>query len=79
MGKSIVGYLRSQIDTVFVAKFFNAGQLGNYHMARDVAMLPGHYLLGPAIESLLADFKDYKYLPINLGERVIQVLFIVAL
>jgi lipopolysaccharide exporter len=79
MGKSIVGYLRSQIDTVFVAKFFNAGQLGNYHMARDVAMLPGHNLLGPAIEPLLADFKDYKSLPVNLGERVSQVLCIVAL
>jgi hypothetical protein len=42
-------------------------------------MLPGHNLLGPAIEPLLADFKDYKYLSINLGERVSQVLCIVAL
>jgi O-antigen/teichoic acid export membrane protein len=29
LGKSIVGYLRSQIDTVLVAKFFNPTQLGN--------------------------------------------------
>jgi O-antigen/teichoic acid export membrane protein len=65
LGKSIVGYLRSQIDTVLVAKFFNTSQLGNYHMARDVAMLPGYNILGPAIEPLLADFKDYKTIQLN--------------
>lgn len=79
LGKSIIGYCRSQIDTVIVAKFFSVGQLGNYHMARDVAMLPGHNLLGPAIEPLLADFKDYKSLPGELGVRVSKSLCIVAL
>lgn len=79
LGKSIVGYLRSQIDTVLVAKFFNPTQLGNYHMARDVAMLPGYNILGPAIEPLLADFKDHKQDPITLGSRVSKVLCIVSL
>ena len=79
LGKSIVGYLRSQIDTVLVAKFFSTAQLGNYHMARDVAMLPGYNLLGPAIEPLLADFKDHKQNPITLGHRVSKVLCIVSL
>ena len=78
LGKSIVGYLRSQIDTVLVAKFFSTPQLGNYHMARDVAMLPGYNILGPAIEPLLADFKDYKNNPIKLGQRVSKVLCIVS-
>lgn len=78
LGKSIVGYLRSQIDTVLVAKFFSTSQLGNYHMARDVAMLPGYNILGPAIEPLLADFKDYKENPTVLGLRVSKVLCIVA-
>jgi O-antigen/teichoic acid export membrane protein len=78
LGKSIVGYLRSQIDTVFVAKFFSTAQLGNYHMARDVAMLPGYNILGPAIEPLLADFKDHKNNPIKLGLRVSKVLCIVS-
>lgn len=78
LGKSIVGYLRSQIDTVLVAKFFSTAQLGNYHMARDVAMLPGYNLLGPAIEPLLADFKDYKDHPRKLGHRVSKVLCIVS-
>ncbi|MEP1446555.1 MAG: oligosaccharide flippase family protein [Paraglaciecola sp.] len=78
LGKSIIGYLRSQIDTVLVAKFFNPTQLGNYHMARDVAMLPGYNIIGPAIEPLLADFKDYKQDPIKLGRRVSKVLCIVS-
>jgi O-antigen/teichoic acid export membrane protein len=78
LGKSIVGYLRSQIDTVLVAKFFSTAQLGNYHMARDVAMLPGYNILGPAIEPLLADFKDHKHNPIKLGQRVSKVLCIVS-
>jgi O-antigen/teichoic acid export membrane protein len=78
LGKSIVGYLRSQIDTVLVAKFFSTAQLGNYHMARDVAMLPGYNILGPAIEPLLADFKDHKNNPIKLGHRVSKVLCIVS-
>jgi PST family polysaccharide transporter len=78
LGKSIVGYLRSQIDTVLVAKFFSSTQLGNYHMARDVAMLPGYNILGPAIEPLLADFKDHKQNPIKLGGRVSKVLCMVS-
>jgi O-antigen/teichoic acid export membrane protein len=78
LGKSIVGYLRSQIDTVLVAKFFSTAQLGNYHMARDVAMLPGYNILGPAIEPLLADFKDHKHNPIKLGQRVSKVLCIIS-
>jgi O-antigen/teichoic acid export membrane protein len=78
LGKSIVGYLRSQVDTVLVAKFFNPTQLGNYHMARDVAMLPGYNILGPAIEPLLADFKDHKLDPVSLGKRVSKVLCIVS-
>jgi lipopolysaccharide exporter len=78
LGKSIVGYLRSQIDTVLVAKFFSTSQLGNYHMARDVAMLPGYNILGPAIEPLLADFKDYKDSPSVLGHRVSNVLCILS-
>lgn len=76
--KNVVGYLRSQVDTIIVAKFFSTTQLGNYHMARDIAMLPAYNLLGPAIEPLLANFKDYKRDPANLGIRLTAVLCIVT-
>ena len=58
LGKNIVGYARSQCDTVFVSKFFSALTLGNYHMARELAMMPAHFLLAPAIEPLLSAFKE---------------------
>ncbi|WP_181406619.1 oligosaccharide flippase family protein [Alteromonas mediterranea] len=60
IGKNIVGYARSQCDTVIVSKFFSALTLGNFHMARELAMMPAHFLLGPAIEPLLSAFKDDK-------------------
>lgn len=60
LGKSVVGYMRSQSDTVVVSKFFSGGALGNYHMARELAMMPAHFLLGPAIEPLLSAFKNDK-------------------
>jgi PST family polysaccharide transporter len=41
-------------------------------------MLPGYNILGPAIEPLLADFKDHKHNPIKLGSRVSKVLCIVS-
>ncbi len=61
MAKSVVGYMRSQVDTIFVSKVFSAEVLGNYHMARDVAMMPAHFLLGPAVEPLLSAFKNDKH------------------
>lgn len=60
LGKSILGYIRSQIDTLLVARYFGATQLGQYYMARDIAMLPAHNLLSPAIEPLLAALRDDK-------------------
>ena len=60
LAKSIVGYTRSQIDTVVVSRTFSSGVLGNYHMARELAMMPAHFLLSPAIEPLLSAFKNDK-------------------
>ncbi|MBT8438320.1 MAG: oligosaccharide flippase family protein, partial [Gammaproteobacteria bacterium] len=55
--KGIIGYSRSQIDTLIVSKYFSPAQLGQYYMARDIAMLPGTNLVAPAIEPLLAAYK----------------------
>jgi len=61
--KGIVGYIRSQIDTLIVSKLFSPAILGQYYMARNVAMLPAHNLLYPAIEPLLASFSVDKNTP----------------
>jgi O-antigen/teichoic acid export membrane protein len=58
--KGIIGYLRSQIDTFMVSIFFNQSILGQYHVARNIVLLPSHNLMIPAIEPLLAAFKSDK-------------------
>lgn len=77
LAKSVIGYLRSQIDTFVVGKFFSSHQLGNYSMSREIAMLPAHNLLGPAVDTLLADFKNFKHAPNALGRRVSKVFTVV--
>jgi lipopolysaccharide exporter len=77
--KSIVGYIRSQIDTLMVSKFYLSNQLGQYYMARDIAMMPSHNLLLPAIEPLLALFKTSRNEPKKFAEHINFCLFIVAL
>ena len=79
LGKNILGYIRSQIDTLFVSKFFNNQLLGNYHMAREVAMLPAHHFLAPAIEPLLASFKDNKNNIVQLAVQFNKALLVLSL
>ena len=70
LGKQIAGYLRSQLDTLMVAKFFSTTATGHYYMARDLAMLPGRFLMGPAIEPLIASFRGEKLQREALLEKV---------
>lgn len=77
LGKHLLGYTRSQIDTFVVAKWFNVSLLGGYHMARDLAMMPAHYLLNPAIEPLLAVFKNDRDDKANMLNNVAFSLLVV--
>ena len=77
LAKSIVGYTRSQIDTVVVSRTFSSGVLGNYHMARELAMMPAHFLLSPAIEPLLSAFKNDKDRADELLNTLIAVLIVI--
>lgn len=80
MGKHLLGYARSQIDTLVVAKSYNTMLLGNYHMARDLAMMPAHYLLSPAIEPLLAVLKNDRYdKPALLNNVAFSLLVVVSI
>ena len=76
--KGVVGYTRSQIDTFLVSRFFPAAQLGQYYMARDIAMIPSHNLMQPAIEPLLAAFKHTRNDQTNLETNINLSLWVVA-
>lgn len=79
LSKGIVGYLRSQVDTLLVSKFFNANMLGNYHLSRDIAMLPAHNILAPAIEPLLAAFSQEKNNKEKFNHNFLLSLFVTLL
>lgn len=68
--KGIVGYIRAQIDTLIVSKLFPSAALGQYYMARNIAMLPAHNIFTPAIEPLLAAFKQYRHSNLILGNNI---------
>ena len=77
--KGIVGYIRSQIDTLFISKLFSPAILGQYYMVRNVSMLANHNILAPAIEPLLAAFKTQKSDKDALSFQVRVSLFVVSL
>lgn len=77
--KGIIGYTRSQIDTLIVSKFFPQALLGQYYMARDVAMIPSHNIISPAIEPLLAAFRNSRRSIEDLEIKVRISLFSVSL
>lgn len=79
LAKSIVGYARSQIDTVVVSKAFSAAVLGSYHMSRELAMMPAHFVLGPAIDPLLSAFKNDKNNKSELLNNVAFTLVVVLI
>ena len=76
--KGVIGYTRSQIDTLIVSKFFSPALLGQYYMARNIAMMPSTNLLSPAIEPLLAAFKTMKYDSKSLADKTELCLFATA-
>ena len=71
--RGVVGYTRSQIDTLFASKLYSTTILGNYHVARDLAMMPAHNLVVPATEPLLAVYRHSR------GDGVRKALVVVSL
>lgn len=76
--KNIVGYIRAQVDTLFVSKFFPSAQIGQYYMTRNIAMLPAQNILTPAIEPLLASFSVDKNAPKKLTKQINLSLILVS-
>jgi O-antigen/teichoic acid export membrane protein len=78
LARGLVGYLRSQLDTLFVSKLFAPAQLGQYYLARDVAMLPVHNVLLPAMEPLVAVFRQSRAEPERLQHHLSISLYLIS-
>jgi len=76
--KSIIGYIRAQIDTLIVSKIFPGAPTGQYYMTRNIAMLPCHNILSPAIEPLLAAFSHNRDNKHELAKKINYCLLVIT-
>jgi len=58
--KGILGYLRSQIDTILVSRLFEFNAIGGYNMMKNLSSMAGSDIIAPATEPLLASFAKVK-------------------
>lgn len=57
---SILGYFRTQIDTILVSRIFDTSVLGSYHVMKYLALMPNLYFIGPMTQPLLAQLSSIK-------------------
>lgn len=58
--RGLVGFVRSQLDTIVVSRLFPPTQLGAYHLQRDLAVMPALLVVMPAMEPLMAALAKSK-------------------
>lgn len=77
--KGIIGYIRSHVDTMIVSKFFSSAILGQYYLVRNIAMLPAHNILSPAVEPFLAAYRINKNNKEQLALKIrVSLLFVLS-
>lgn len=76
--KSIIGYLRAQIDTLIVSKIFSERVLGQYYMTRNIVMIPSHSLISPAVEPLISAYSQYKNNYKQLTKEIVKTLTVIS-
>jgi len=73
--RGVVGFTRSQIDNLIVSKLFGTGQLGGYHLIRELATFPALSVIIPGSEPLQAAIAERKNHPEQLAYRIRLSLF----
>lgn len=57
---SFVGYVKSQIDVIFISKFFSPADLGGYNMMKNLAKLPDRIIIAPLASTFLSTYSNVK-------------------
>lgn len=60
MLQSILGYVKTQLDTFLVSSMYDKGGLGSYHNMKYLSSMPTTFLIAPATEPLIADLAQTK-------------------
>ena len=58
--RGVVGFTRSQIDSLIISRLFGPTQLGGYHLIRELSTLPALSIIIPGSEPLQAAIADSK-------------------
>jgi O-antigen/teichoic acid export membrane protein len=77
--RGVVGFTRSQIDSLIVGKLFGTGQLGGYHLIRELATFPAVSVIIPGSEPLQAAIAERKNQPEELAYRIRLSLFMMII
>lgn len=68
--RGLVGFTRSQIDTLLISRFFGTTQLGGYNLVREVSLLPALSMIIPMSEPLMAAIAERRSHAEDLAYRV---------
>jgi lipopolysaccharide exporter len=72
--KSLVGYMKSELDTVIITKYFGLSALGGYNLMKNISSIPGRELIRPMTEPLLAAFYNINHDKENFKEQILNSL-----
>ncbi len=68
--KSILGYSKAQLDTLFISKLFSFEALGGFSLMKNLSIMPALELIKPLTEPLLASFSKVKSDPDKLNYQI---------
>ena len=76
--QSILGYFRTQLDTIMVSSTFGKASLGSYHILKYLAFIPSSEILLPATQPLLVELNKAKQ-DVNAFAKQFNISFIVTM
>jgi O-antigen/teichoic acid export membrane protein len=78
--QSILGYLRTQLDTILVSSTFGKSELGSYHTMKYLSFMPSAYLILPIAQTFLVELRkaklDHKHFCKQFNASLILVLLL---
>jgi lipopolysaccharide exporter len=78
--QAILGFFRTQLDTILVSSTFGKSELGSYHTMKYFAFMPSAYLIIPISETFLVELRkakiDHRYFCNQFNASLILVLLL---
>lgn len=72
-----VGYAKSEMDSLFVSKFFSPLELGAFYVTKNLSVLPSRDIITPAVEPLLAPLARVQQEPKIFSSHLSKSLFLI--